>query len=70
MGHGYLDEAREWRDWLLRAIAGDPADVQIMYGLAGERDLVERELRHLPGYDGAAPGAHRQRRGPPVPGAT
>ena len=55
MGHGYLDEAREWRDWLLRAIAGDPADVQIVYGIAGERDLLERELPHLAGYGGARP---------------
>jgi GH15 family glucan-1,4-alpha-glucosidase len=55
MAHGYRDEAREWRGWLLRAIAGDPADVQIMYGLAGERYLAERELPHLPGYRGAAP---------------
>ncbi|KAA9108365.1 glycoside hydrolase family 15 protein [Microbacterium rhizomatis] len=53
--HGFIDEAVQWQRWLLRAIAGDPADVQIMYGLAGERDLVERELDSLPGYDGAAP---------------
>ncbi len=53
--HGYLDAAHRWRDWLLRAIAGDPADVQIMYGIAGERDLPEREISSLPGYDGAAP---------------
>ena len=55
INHGYLAEASGWRDWLLRAIAGDPADVQIMYGLAGERDLPERELTSLPGYGGAAP---------------
>jgi GH15 family glucan-1,4-alpha-glucosidase len=53
--HGYLDAAQHWRAWLLRAIAGDPADVQIMYGIAGERDLPERELIDLPGYGGAAP---------------
>ena len=53
--HGYIEEAGQWRSWLLRAIAGDPADVQIMYGLAGERDLPERELTSLPGYGGAAP---------------
>ncbi|MBB3157771.1 GH15 family glucan-1,4-alpha-glucosidase [Microbacterium proteolyticum] len=53
--HGYLDVAQHWRTWLLRAIAGDPADVQIMYGIAGERDLPERELGSLPGYGGAAP---------------
>jgi len=53
--HGYLDAAHRWRNWLLRAIAGDPADVQIMYGIAGERDLPEREISGLPGYGGAAP---------------
>jgi GH15 family glucan-1,4-alpha-glucosidase len=55
MDHGYTKEAEAWRSWLLRAIAGDPADVQIMYGLAGERDLPERELPNFPGYEGAAP---------------
>ncbi|WP_438352149.1 glycoside hydrolase family 15 protein [Microbacterium sp. CJ88] len=55
LDHGLTDEAAQWRTWLLRAIAGDPADVQIMYGLAGERDLPERELDSLPGYDGAQP---------------
>ena len=53
--HGFLEAAHRWRTWLLRAIAGDPADVQIMYGIAGERDLPERELTSLPGYDGASP---------------
>lgn len=53
--HGYSDVVDHWKDWLLRAIAGDPADVQIMYGLAGERDLLERELPDLPGYQGASP---------------
>lgn len=53
--HGYLDLVNHWRDWLLRAIAGDPGDLQIMYGLAGERDLRERELTSLPGYQGARP---------------
>jgi GH15 family glucan-1,4-alpha-glucosidase len=52
---GYKDEAIAWRAWLLRAIAGDPADVQIMYGLAGERRLDERTLEWLPGYEGSAP---------------
>jgi GH15 family glucan-1,4-alpha-glucosidase len=55
MEHGFESEAEEWRDWLLRAIAGDPADVQIMYGLAGERRLPESELKGLPGYRGASP---------------
>lgn len=47
---GYLDEAEAWRDWLLRAVAGDPADLQIMYGLSGERRLPEFELAWLPGF--------------------
>ncbi|QLD11583.1 glycoside hydrolase family 15 protein [Microbacterium oleivorans] len=55
IAHGYLEAAVRWRDWLLRAVAGDPADVQIMYGIAGERDLPERELANLPGYAGSAP---------------
>ncbi len=64
--HGYRDEAEEWRGWLLRAIAGDPADVQIMYGVGGERRLPEYELAELGGYGGAAPvrignAAYRQR---------
>ncbi|HET7358306.1 MAG TPA: glycoside hydrolase family 15 protein [Nocardioidaceae bacterium] len=52
---GYGDEARLWRNWLLRAVAGDPADLQIMYTVDGGRDLFERELGHLPGYDGSKP---------------
>ncbi|GGE86165.1 glycoside hydrolase family 15 protein [Mycetocola zhadangensis] len=52
---GILDSVNRWRLWLLRAIAGDPKDVQIMYGLSGERDLPERELLDLPGYRGASP---------------
>ncbi|MFI2373007.1 glycoside hydrolase family 15 protein [Streptomyces sp. NPDC018833] len=52
---GYLDEAAAWRDWLLRAVAGDPADLQIMYGLAGERRLAEMELGWLGGYAGSVP---------------
>ena len=55
ISHGYSEEARDWRSWLLRAIAGDPDDVQIMYGLAGERDLPEREVPSLPGYEGSRP---------------
>jgi GH15 family glucan-1,4-alpha-glucosidase len=55
IAHGYLAAAARWREWLLRAIAGDPADIQIMYGIAGERDLPERELPNFPGYEGAAP---------------
>ncbi len=53
--HGYEAGALKWRDWLLRAVAGDPDDLQIMYGLAGERELPESELGHLPGYEGSQP---------------
>jgi GH15 family glucan-1,4-alpha-glucosidase len=52
---GYLDEARAWREWLGRALAGTPQQLQIMYGLAGERRLTELELPWLPGYAGSAP---------------
>jgi GH15 family glucan-1,4-alpha-glucosidase len=52
---GYGQEARLWRDWLLRAVAGDPQDLQIMYGVDGGRDLAERTLDHLPGYEGSRP---------------
>ncbi|MCU6481496.1 glycoside hydrolase family 15 protein [Arthrobacter sp. A2-55] len=53
--HGYENEALRWRDWLLRAVAGDPEDLQIMYGLSGERQLAEGVLEHLPGYEGSVP---------------
>ncbi|MCX5379915.1 glycoside hydrolase family 15 protein [Streptomyces sp. NBC_00091] len=52
---GFLDEARAWRAWLLRAVAGDPADLQIMYGIAGERRIPETELPWLRGYASSAP---------------
>ncbi|MFF5251839.1 glycoside hydrolase family 15 protein [Streptomyces leeuwenhoekii] len=52
---GYLEEAEAWRDWLLRAVAGSPADLQIMYGLAGERRLPEFELPWLSGFDESTP---------------
>ncbi len=52
---GYVDEARAFREWLLRAVAGTPAEVQIMYGIAGERRLTELELPWLDGYQGARP---------------
>jgi GH15 family glucan-1,4-alpha-glucosidase len=55
LAHSYVSEAHRWRDWLLRAVAGDPADVQIMYGLAGERYLPERKVPSLPGYQGSSP---------------
>ena len=52
---GYLDEARAWRRWLFRSAAGDPSDLQIMYGVAGERRLLEFEVEWLPGLEGSAP---------------
>jgi GH15 family glucan-1,4-alpha-glucosidase len=52
---GYVEEATSWRDWVLRAVAGDPEDLQIMYGLGGERRLDEYELDHLAGYEGSKP---------------
>ncbi|HEY4842672.1 MAG TPA: glycoside hydrolase family 15 protein [Terriglobales bacterium] len=52
---GYLDEAREWREWLLRAVAGSPAEMNIVYGLRGERRLTELELPWLEGYEKSAP---------------
>ena len=55
MNGGYGDEAQAWREWLLRAVAGSPEQVQIMYGIAGERRLTEWEVPWLPGYEGAAP---------------
>ncbi|WIX88177.1 glycoside hydrolase family 15 protein [Amycolatopsis sp. DG1A-15b] len=55
IGTGYHDEARAWREWLVRAVAGDPADLQIMYGLDGTRRLPESTLDWLSGYEGAAP---------------
>lgn len=65
MDAGYYEEAAQWRDWLLRAAAGSPEQLQIMYGLAGERQLWEWELPWLPGYEGAKPvrvgnAAHQQ----------
>ncbi len=62
---GYLEEARAWREWLLRAAAGRPEELQIMYGPAGERHLEERELPWLAGYEDSRPvrignEAHRQ----------
>jgi GH15 family glucan-1,4-alpha-glucosidase len=55
MHAGYLDEAHAWRDWLLRAVAGSPDKMQIMYGPAGERRLTELELDWLAGYEGSSP---------------
>ncbi len=61
---GFLDEARAWREWLFRAAAGSPADLQIMYGVSGERWLAEYEADWLPGYEELASGPHRERRLP------
>lgn len=55
MSGGYMEEALAWRDWLLRAAAGEPSKLQIMYGIRGERRLDEFELPWLPGYEGSAP---------------
>ena len=55
MDAGYLEEARAWREWLLRAIAGSPAQMQIMYGVCGERRLSEYEVPWLTGYENSKP---------------
>ena len=55
MDAGYYDEAAAWRDWLIRAAAGRPSEVQIMYGIGGERRLPEWHVPWLPGYEGASP---------------
>ena len=55
MNAGYYDEAQAWRDWLLRAVAGSPEQMQIMYGLAGERRLTEWEVPWLAGFHGSKP---------------
>ena len=62
---GYLDEAQSWRDWLLRVVAGKASQLNLMYGVAGERRLTEIELDWLPGYEDSRPvrvgnAAHRQ----------
>jgi GH15 family glucan-1,4-alpha-glucosidase len=62
---GYLDEAKAWREWLLRAVAGKPSQMNIMYGVRGERRLTELELDWLPGYENSRPvrignAAHKQ----------
>jgi len=55
MNSGYYDEACAWRDWLLRAAAGSPSQIQIMYGLAGDKRLAEWEVPWLAGYEGSKP---------------
>jgi GH15 family glucan-1,4-alpha-glucosidase len=62
---GYREEANRWREWLVRAVAGTPSQLNIMYGICGERRLTEVELEWLPGYEGSRPvrignAAHRQ----------
>jgi GH15 family glucan-1,4-alpha-glucosidase len=66
MQSGFLQEASAWRDWLVRAVAGSPENLQIMYGVAGERRLTEYDVPWLPGYENSAPvrignAAHGQR---------
>ena len=55
MNAGYYEEAKAWREWLLRAVAGSPEQLQIMYGIAGERRLTEWTAPWLPGYENSAP---------------
>jgi GH15 family glucan-1,4-alpha-glucosidase len=55
MNSGYTEEASAWHNWLLRSVAGSPADMQIMYGIAGQRRLLEWKAAWLPGYGGAQP---------------
>jgi GH15 family glucan-1,4-alpha-glucosidase len=55
LSSGYSEEAAAWREWLLRAVAGQPAQIQIMYGIAGERRLTEFEASWLPGYENSSP---------------
>ena len=55
MHGGYREEAGAWRDWLLRAVAGDPSQLQILYGLSGERRIPETQADWLPGYEGSRP---------------
>jgi GH15 family glucan-1,4-alpha-glucosidase len=52
---GYMEEARDWREWIIRAVAGKPSELNIVYGLRGERRLTELELSWLPGYENSAP---------------
>jgi GH15 family glucan-1,4-alpha-glucosidase len=55
MNAGYFEEAKAWHDWLLRAVAGSPDQVQIMYGIHGERNLLEWEISWLSGYENSTP---------------
>ncbi len=65
VGSGFREEAAAWRDWLLRAVAGEPSRLQILYGIAGERRIEEQEVPWLPGYENSRPvrignAAHKQ----------
>ena len=55
MNGGYVDEAKRWRQWLLRSIGGDPSQIQIMYGIGGEQRIPEVEIGALAGYEGSKP---------------
>ena len=55
MNGGYVEEAKRWRQWLLRTIGGDPSHIQIMYGIGGEQRIPEFEIPQLPGYEGSKP---------------
>src|SRR5207253_1523567 len=55
LSSGYTEEAAQWRDWLLRAIAGQPHELQTMYGIMGDRRLTEMDLDWLPGYENSRP---------------
>ena len=55
MNAGFVAEAKAWRDWLLRSVAGDPENAQILYGVGGQRRIIESELPWLPGYAGSSP---------------
>ena len=55
MNGGYIEEAKRWRQWLLRSIGGDPSQIQIMYGIGGEQRVPEYEVPQLPGYEGSSP---------------
>ena len=55
MSSGFLEEAKAWRQWLIRAVAGSQDKMQIMYGVAGERELTEFDVKWLDGYEGSKP---------------
>ena len=55
MNGGYIEEAKRWRQWLLRSIGGDPSQIQIMYGIGGDQRIPESEIPHLAGYENSKP---------------